>query len=354
MYHVNEEIKNCTRIFPDQGRAGYLRLDMNENPEGLPQEIVDQIKDEITPEFLATYPEPGVFMKKYANFIGVKEDNLCTTNGSDSAIRSVMQTFVGKGKEVVTVAPSFEMYMVNCWLLGLVHKPVPYEDDLTMDVNHIMEAIGEDTDMVVLLNPNNPLGNVYTEEEVRKVIEKARENEAVVVIDEAYHYFCESTFLDLINEYDNLLILRTFSKCFSLAGVRLGVIIGDSTIIKYVTNLRLSFEVNTVALKCAEIVLDTPGLIDRLKQTEREGRNYVLCALKENGYECFYGEGNFVFFKPKTGVETLKQRLFENKILVKTYSNKMLSDWIRINTGSKKVMEQFMEKLLKVDAKEKV
>ena len=158
MYYVNEDIKNTYRIFPSQGRYGYLRYDMNENPEGVPREFVDEVVKEITPEFLSIYPEPDRFTRKYADFVGVEFENVLATNGSDRAIRSMLETFGEKGKKVVTVAPSFEMYWVNCNILGLVHVPVSYEEDLTIDVNKIVDAIDTDTRVVVLLNPNNPIG----------------------------------------------------------------------------------------------------------------------------------------------------------------------------------------------------
>ena len=103
MYYVNEDIKNCVRVFPEQGRYDYARYDMNENPEGLPQWFVDEVLAEITPEFLATYPEHDKFRKMYADYIGVKPENVAVTNGSDMAIRFAMEVFAEKGSSVVTV-----------------------------------------------------------------------------------------------------------------------------------------------------------------------------------------------------------------------------------------------------------
>ena len=123
--YVDAFVKNTVRIFPPQGRYGKFRYDMNENPEGLPKEFVDSVLKEITPEFLAIYPEPDRFLRKYAKFVGVKFENLMCTNGSDMAIRYLLETFGEVGKEVVTVSPSFEMYWVNCNILGYKHVPVP-------------------------------------------------------------------------------------------------------------------------------------------------------------------------------------------------------------------------------------
>ena len=280
-YYVDEHIKNTVRVFPEQGRYGYHRYDMNENPEGLPKKFVDSVLQEITPEFLAIYPEPDRFLHKYADFIGAAYENVLTTNGSDMAIRYLLETFGEEGKEVVTVSPSFEMYWVNCSILGLKHVPVSYEPDLTIRIEKILEAIGENTRVVVLLNPNNPVGNVYTEEELERVIERAKEVGAVVIVDEAYHYFYDRTFLPYALNGENVIVLRTFSKLFSLAACRLGVIISNPEIIHYVKNARLTFDANSIALLFAERILERPDLIAALIRTEKEGKAWILKELEK-------------------------------------------------------------------------
>lgn len=350
MYYVNENIANTSRIFPNQGREKFLRLDMNENPEGLPDEIVAKIREAITPSFLARYPEQGVFKEKYAKLVGVEPCQLCVTNGSDNAIRYILQTFAKPGSEVVTVAPTFEMYMVNCWLLGLTHKPIPYGEKMKVDANLILDGITVDTDVVALVNPNNPIGDVYEEGDVRSIIEKAAECGAMVVVDEAYHYFTKNTQIKLVSEYENLIVLRTFSKCLSLAGVRLGVAISNPVVARYLNNLRVSFEVNTVALKCGEIVLDTPGLIEHLADIQVEGRDYAIGELRARGYEVLQSESNFISFKPKRDAVLVADRLMSEKsILVKTFGGGPLEGWIRINSGSEKIMAQFIDALVEVD-----
>lgn len=351
-YFVDPDIKNMTRIFPDQGRYDYHRYDMNENPSGLPEEFVEEVKKEITPEFLAIYPEPNKFIDKYTEFVGngLKRENVTVTNGSDTAIRYVLQTFGEKGKKVVTVAPSFEMYWVNCMLLGLKHFPVSYNDDLTIDVDKIVEAIDDETRIVVLLNPNNPVGNAYTEEEAIRVIDAAKEHNAIVVIDEAYHYFYDKTFLKLALERDNVVLLRTFSKLMSLAAVRLGVIIGHPELIKYVNNLKLTFDVNSVALLFGERILERPGLIKELREIEEEGKEYTLKELEKAGYWTKSCLGNFIFVRPKGDAKEITQRLKdEKKVLVHAYGKGLLENLIRVSTGSKEDMKIFVDAFLEVD-----
>lgn len=348
--YVNEHIKNTVRVFPPQGRYGCLRYDMNENPEGLPLDFVESVKKEITPEFLSVYPEPDRFLTKYAKYMGVEFDNVVATNGSDMAIRYLLETFGERGKNVVTVAPSFEMYWVNCNILGYKHVPVAYNDDLTMDVNNILAAIDEDTRIVVLLNPNNPIGNVYTDEEAEAIVKKAASVNAVVIVDEAYHYFYDKTFLNLVKKYDNVAIMRTFSKLFSIAACRLGVITGSKELIHYVKNAKLTFDANAIALLFAERLLDHPEVEKHLITTEREGRDYALKTLRGHGYECRDCKGNFIFVKPSTDAHEVAKKLeTEYKLLVKTFGNPVLKDVLRISTGSRNAMEKFVELFLKCD-----
>lgn len=351
MYYVDSNIKKTVRVFPDQDRYGYYRYDMNENPEGLPKEFVNSVLQEITPEFLAVYPEPDKFLNKYADFLNVDYENILTTNGSDMAIRYILETFGEQGKKVVTVAPSFEMYWVNCNILGLKHVPIAYEDDLTINIQNIVDAIDEDTRVVVLLNPNNPIGNVYSEDEVAKVIDKAEKMNAIVVIDEAYHYFYKNTFMKFALERKNVIILRTFSKLFSIAACRLGMVISDPAIIQYIKNARLTFDTNAIALLFGERILDHKELIENLIHTEEQGKAHTLKVLQDHGYEVRDCKGNFIFIVTKRNPLEVAQLLKdEKKILVKTFGKGILEKYLRVSIGSIKSMDIFLNAFLEIDS----
>lgn len=351
-YYVDENIRKTERIFPEQNRYGAKRYDMNENPEGLPKEFVDSVLQEITPEFLSIYPEPDRFLRKYAEFIGngATIDNLVATNGSDMAIRYILETFGEKGKDVVTVAPTFGMYGVNCSILGLNHVAVPYEEDLTISIDRILEAITENTRIVVLLNPNNPVGNVYTDEELERVIQKTQEVGAIVLIDEAYHYFYDKTFLPYALREDNVIVMRTFSKLMSIAACRLGVTISNPEIIHYIKNGKLTFDANSIALLFAERIIEHPEMVEDLIHIEKEGKAYILNSLQEQGYWCKDCKGNFIFVEPKHDAHEVTRKLAERDVLVHDYGNELLSKYIRISVGSKESMEIFLKEFLEADA----
>lgn len=342
-YFINQNIKNTKRVFPAQGRREYLRLDMNEGVLGLPQEFVDSVLGEITPEFLTIYPEPYRFLKKYSDFVNAPVESLMATNGTDMAIRYILETFGETGKDVVTVNPTFEMYRINCSILGLNHVPVSYESDFSISVNKIIETISDDTRLVVLVNPNNPIGNTYSESDARRVFDRAKCAGAIVVVDEAYHYFTDESLLHLAisGEYDNVIVLRTFSKLMSLAALRLGVVISNPEIIRYLKNGKLTFDVNSVALLFGERLLEHPEIIEDMIETEKTGKDCLLNWLCENDYEYIPCKGNYVLVKIKCDPHELTKRLEKDeKILVHDYGNPMLSEYIRISTADVESMKR--------------
>jgi len=349
-YYINPNIESTSRVFPLQGRGAFHRYDANENPEGLPKEFVDSVLKELTSEYLAMYPEPERFLGMYADYLGVGKENVYCTNGSDHGIRVLLELFGEPGKEVVTVSPTFEIYWVCCSLLGLKHKPVPYNTDFTISVESILCAVTNVTRVVVLLNPNSPIGNIYTEEEVQRVIDKAKQVGAVVIIDEAYHYFYEKTFLHFAMENNNVILLRTFSKLMSMAGLRVGMIVGHKELVQWVKNSRLAYEMNSVGLLFAERILEHPDLIDDLIKQEKEGKAYMMRELEKRGYWYMDCHGNYVLIKPKhDALEVYRRLKEEKKTLVHPYSNAMMKDLIRVTVGSVKAMEFFAKVFFEVD-----
>ncbi len=352
-YYVNKDIKNTVRVFPMQGRYDKFRYDMNENPEGLPQEFVDDVLKEITPAFLSVYPEPDRFLQKYADFIGVDFTEVTATNGSDTGLRYILETFGEKGKDVVTVSPSFEMYAVNCRILGYHHVPVSYHADMTVDIEEILDAMTTNTRVVALLNPNNPVGNVYTDEEVERVVKKAEEIGAVVVIDEAYHYYCDKTFLPIVKNHENVILLRTFSKAFAIPALRLGVIVSHPQIIEYIKHAKLTFDVNSVALLFGERLLEHPDILEKMVQEEKEGKSYTLNAFFKAGYECRDCSGNYILVKTKHPAKNVAERLErEYQVLVHAYGNELLHEYLRVSVGSLRAMKIFLKAFFAVDGDE--
>lgn len=347
--YVNENIKNTYRIKDYSIREDYLRLDMNENPEGLPLAFFNEVIDLITPQMLATYPQKKNLINLIAKKEGIKEENISLVNGSDEGVKLIFETFTKPGHKIVTASPSFEMYKVYCNMFGLEYVSISYDETFKINIKDLMDNIDEKTDLVVLLNPNSPIGTTYSKDEIMAIVAKAQSCDAMVIIDEAYYYFGTPSYLPYITQYPNILVLRTFSKLCSIAGVRIGFIAGNSEWIHYIENAQLTYNVNAIGILFAEQLMLRPEILETLMRIEKEGRDYLIEELKMKEYEYYAQEGNYVLIKTKKPPIEIKNLLKEEKILIKTYGNDLLKDWIRVTTGSKEIMERFWQVLSRLE-----
>ncbi len=352
MYYVNESIKDLYRIFDQNSRDGYIRMDLNENPVGLPQEFIDEVLSKVTPEFVAKYPEQLEFTKKLAKFIGVEVENICLVNGSAEGIRYVIQAYSRPGGKVLSVTPSYAMYDVYCEMYGRESVHVHYDENLEMHVEDLIDSINDDIDLVIVLNPNNPVGDVYTYEEMDKIVAACKKHECTLLIDEAYFYFYPNSFIKYAIEYDHVLLTRTFSKVFSLAGARLGYVVGQKEDVAIVQKLATPHNVNAFGMAFAEAIIEKEGMLDELVEKQLNGKQHLIDTLQEKGYQVSAKEGNFIFIKPKhVGAEEIvKIMKDEKKILIKVYKDvPNLGDCLRVSIGESEVMDTFINALEDID-----
>ena len=322
MYYLNPRVENLYRIFDQNERKDYLRLDLNENPGGLPEEWIQSVLKDITPQVVAQYPETLHFTEVLADYLGTDISHLCLVNGSAEGIRYIIQAFTSENGRIVGVVPSYFMFQVYSEMYGRNFVKIPYNKDLSMDVNNIIAELTDDTQLLILLNPNNPMGNVYSKDEFDSILKVAQEKQITILVDEAYHYFYPKTFIKYALEGKHVFITRTFSKLFSMAGCRLGYVAGWPEGVRMVQKMCTPHNTNAFALLFAEKILTTPGMIDHLITDFNVGRQYLTSWLDVNGYPHKGEAGNFIFIKPKTDAQSIVDRMKkEKKILIKTYPN---------------------------------
>ena len=203
--------------------------------------------------------------------------------------------------------------------------------------------------MVVLLNPNSPIGSEYSEDEYERIISRSQEVGALVFIDEAYVPFGVESQVSLTKQYDNVLILRTFSKLCSLAGLRVGYILGNPELIQYIENAEGSYNVNTIGILFATELLKNPEMLQRLADIQEQGKQYLCDQLMRHGYEYRGKYGNYVLIRTHRDPKEVAAKLREDKILIKTYHNQLLKEWVRITTGSPEVMREFWDAFIKIE-----
>lgn len=351
MYYLDPKIENLFRVFDQNARKDFLRLDLNENPGGLPQEFITKVLSQVDARFVAQYPETLSFAEKLASFLGTDISHLCLTNGSSEAIRYIIQAFTSINGRVVGVVPSYFMFQVYSEMYGRDFVKVPYNEDLTMDINNILKEITEDTQLLILLQPNNPMGNVYSETEFTTILKKAQEKQVTVLVDEAYHYFYPGTFIEYALSCEHVFVTRTFSKLFAMAGCRLGYVVGWSQGVEMVQKLCTPHNTNAFAMAFAEAIIDNPSVLQSLIVGFNEGRSYLIEKMDANGYKYKGEAGNFIFIKTKTDAEKIVTRMKEEKrILIKSYPNVgNFGTCLRVSIGEKIYMERFWNALIELD-----
>lgn len=351
MYYLNRCVKDLDRIFDQNKREGYLRLDLNENPTGLPQEFINNVLSDISPEFVAQYPETLEFTQILAKYLNTDIEHLNLVNGSSEGIRNIIDAYSSVGGKILGVTPSYAMFEVYSKMYDRNFIPIEYNEDLKLPVQKILDKMTKDIQILIIVNPNNPVGNAYTNEEMQMIVDKAKENEITILIDEAYFYFYDNSFINFALENDHIFLTRTFSKLFSIAGCRLGYVVGWPEGIKMIQKLCTPHNVNAFAMKFAKALIEDPSMISMLINKHKEGREYIVDFLKDNDYEFSALNGNFMFIKTKTDPDIIVNRMkSEKKILVKTYNGiGKLGKCLRVTTGEKSAMEKFADALAELD-----
>lgn len=354
MIEPRAHLKKVYRVIDRRdSRLGFVRLDRNERTTGFPEEVLNEIWARITPDFFTAYPQPEPFYLRLAEWLKVDRDNLLLSSGSDTAIRHVFETYVEAGDEVVMVLPSYDMYPVFCTMYDGIKREINFNSGFELPINDILNAINPKTKLVALINPNQPIIRGYSEEELIEIIKKSQRNNAIVLIDEAYYHFCPYTALPLIEKYDNLVITRTFSKAFGIAGLRLGYIISCAGNIENMLKVKQTFEVDSFALEVGKYLLEHDSIMKEYVAKIDEGRDYLLKELENMSLQTFGGKSNLLLVKlpDSVGADVIVEKLKSKGYLVRGKFNEpplATNHFIRITLGPKEQMAGFIKALKEV------
>ena len=295
---------------------GFLKLDSNESDFGPSPKVVEALRS-IKPSDIQYYPLYGKLLQKLADFHGVKIDNIILTAGADEGIASVLGTFMEYGQTVLTVIPSFLMPKFYSRMNGLNYLEIPYTKKWEFPFEDFVSEI-KNTDFIHLTTPNSPTGETIERNLIEKIIEKA--NNKAILIDETYANYAGVTNIDLVNGRDNIFIVRSFSKDFALAGLRLGYIISDSVNIKELRKYLNPYNVSTITVKAGIAALDDIEYFNNVKKQMLESKKVLVEGLEKLGAKILPTETNFICANFGKKTEFIYNSLLLNKIKVKNYA----------------------------------
>ena len=329
-------------------REAPVKINQNENPYDLPEALKKRVLEQALSRSWSRYPpfDPKDLQEKLAVFSGWRADGILTGNGSNELIEALLLVTVGAGTRVVIPEPTFTLYALLTKILGGEAVRVRLSSDLVYDVEAILEARrAASAAVTVVCSPNNPTGSGLSRDEVRRL---CREGDGLVVIDEAYHEFAETSVVPLLAEHPNLLVLRTFSKAMGMAGLRVGYLLASPALVREIDKARLPYNVNFFSQMAAMAALDAYGqLQERVVRLARlrEGLQDALGRMP--GVKAYPSQANFILIElleadPKAVFESLYRR----GVLVRDVTSyPMLSRCLRVTVGSEEENESFLRAL---------
>lgn len=350
---VADHIQNLTPYPPgkpieelerEYGISNSIKLASNENALGPSPKAIEAIKAALSR--LHRYPDgSGYYLKQgLSKKLGISEDNIVLGNGSNELIELIIRTFVNPGEEVITSEPTFLVYRKMVQAVGSQNIVIPLKEDR----HHLMaiaRAVTAKTKLIFLDNPNNPMGTVVEKNAFEQLLE-ALPPQVMVVADEAYYDFItsESTFcgLDYIHFPNPVITLRTFSKAYGLAGLRIGYGVMKKGLAGYINRVRQPFNVNSLAQVGALAALNDDQHLAKTQEMVREGLDYLRTELQTLGYRCLPTQANFFLIDIGTDGKTVYEGLLRKGVIVRPMHAYKLPHYLRVTVGIPAENERFL------------
>ncbi len=339
MINPKKNIKNLVRIYENQSisRYGKIRLDRNERTISFKKKIISEIKESITDEMLMTYPEPEVLYNKMSLFLGISKENLLFNSGSDLCIKSIFETYIESNDKVLFHEPSYAMYDVYAKMFGAKIIRHNFEKTFKLNFDTFGKNLTKSLKLVVLENPNGFLGVEHKEFEIVKLLEKAKKFNILVIIDEAYHDFIDTKMHRYIKKYDNLIIVRTFSKAFGLASARVGYILSSEKNINNIKKVKPMHELSQFAINASIVLLNNLNILNENIIKTKNMLGYFKNELKKLNIKHSKSVTNFLVAKLDiSDEEAFLEELGKESILIRRkFKQKFLHGFRRIGVSEK-------------------
>ncbi len=325
-----------------------IKLDGNESPFGLPEQVQVKVDDALKKLSINRYPDPEA--KKLIELISkvseFPEEGILLGNGSDELIGMLITTLTSGTGKILCPAPTFSMYKLTGLAMGGQVIEVPLDENFDIDLDSTLSIIEEnDPDLIFLASPNNPTGNMYNAGKIAEIISVAK---GIVVVDEAYSDFSGYTFLPLIKECENLIILRTLSKV-GFAGLRLGMLFARENLVAEINKVRYPYNINSLSQCVAEVVLDNHEfVVENIQLIIRERARVFNVMSSLDRIAVYPSDANFIFFKAENA-DSLFSQLVQKDILIRNFNKPgRLENCMRVTIGTPEENDAFLAALTEI------
>lgn len=335
--------KPISDVQRELGISNIVKLASNENPFGCSEKVKQALADGITN--LSLYPDGNatILRERLAKKHGLKQEQFVFGAGSNEIITFIAQVFLNAGDESIYAQPSFVWYDTAVRSTGATPVAIPLKEG-THDLESMKNAINDKTKIIWICNPNNPTGTIITKDQQDAFL-KAVPSNIVVVLDEAYYEFAQSDnypeSVPLLEQYPNLIVLRTFSKAYGLAALRVGYGMASPEMISYLNRIRPPFNVNTLALNAAVAALDDQDFVQKTVSETKLGLTQLYRAFDELNLNYVKSHANFIWVETPFPSGEIFEKLLHKGVIIRPF----MGNWVRITVGSKEENEFLLKAL---------
>jgi histidinol-phosphate aminotransferase len=323
---------------PPLGNRDALRLDFNENTLACSPKVLEAL-GAVSAGALTRYPERESVEALVAETLGLKPEQVMLTNGVDEAIHVLFGTFLDEGDEVLVPVPTYTMYEIYASATDANVVTVQAADDLQFPFERLLAAITPQTKVIAVANPNSPSGSVASREQLLELARRAPQ--AIVLVDEAYFHFHGETVMDLAGRVPNLVVARTFSKAYGLAGLRLGLLAGPVELMRWVRRVLSPYSVNLLALACLPAALKDEAYLNNYISEVISARREFEAALDRAGLRRWPSRANFVLVEIGARHAEFVRLMRDAGVLVRDRSSDPGCDGrVRITIGTREQMRK--------------
>lgn len=345
--HPYQPGKPISELERELGITNIVKLASNENPIGISAKAKAAMEKEFAD--LARYPDAnGYYLKaKLAERLGVGIGQITLGNGSNDVLELIARVFVAPEHEVIYSQHAFVVYPIVTQAIGAKKVVIPAKG-WGHDLEATAAAITPNTRMIFIANPNNPTGTWVNKTDLKAFMDKVPQD-VIVVVDEAYYEYVEYAeypqTVPWIKEYPNLIVTRTFSKAYGLAGVRAGYAVANEEITGLINRPRQPFNMNSLALAAAEAVLDDHAYLQKALDVNKSGMQQLISVFDELGYDYIPSVTNFITVDMKQAAGPLYQQMLEQGVIVRPVGNYEMPNHLRISIGLEEENAKFIRVL---------
>ncbi len=333
-------------------RSKYLRLDKNERVIKFEKKFLNYIKKNVNTFNLSSYPNINNVKNKIAKKIGVKKEMIFISAGSDLSLKTCFELFTKPKDRAIILEPTFGMVDVYCGIYNIKPIKVGYDKNLKLNYSKLYKNISKKISLIILANPNSPTGTIIKESEMLQILNKTKKLKIPIVIDEAYEGFYKKSYINFIKKYQNLIVTRTFSKSFGLAGLRAGYAVANKKTINLMSKYRPMYEINSISCSGIEFLLKNYNIVQKHVKEVLIAKNYLKRELDKHAIKYIDTYANFFHIEMGKNIKSLEKKFKRKKILFRKGPGvKGFETYARFSLGSKSQMKKVLNMVKNVYAR---